>query len=135
MKAHELFGSSVSADERLASLRTYGIDQLWSVLYAEQVQASVLKAARSRLNRLIKECRHLEITFEDHGQDFLVWTLDKKGKVIDSSAQCSVWVCGYVTDYKSLTPGVHPLYQSKFDQVVRPVNYTLTKVHRFGAAS
>jgi hypothetical protein len=135
MKAHEVFSSSVSADERLASLRTYGIAQLWSVLYAERVQASVVKAARSRLRRLIKESRHLEITFEDHGQDFLVWTLDKKGMVIDSNAQGWVWVGGHVTDYRSLKPGVHPLYQSKDDETLLPLKYPVVEVRRYGAAS
>ena len=131
MKAHELFASCVSAGERLTKLRTFDIEQLWCVLYAEHVQKSVLAAARSRLNRLIKEAGHLVITFEDQGQDFLKWTLDKSGKVIDSDAQAWAWVGGHVTDHGSLTLGVHPLYQSKTDGAVRPVNYPLDKVQRF----
>ena len=98
MKAHEIFSSSVSADERLVKVRAFDIDGLWSVLYAEHVQETVLKAARSRLNRLIKEARRLVMTFEDHGQDFLTWTLDKNGKVIDSNAQFWCWGGGHVTN-------------------------------------
>ena len=131
MNAAVLFASCVSADERLAKVRSFDIDRLWEVLHAEHVQETVLRAARSRLNRLIKEARHLVMTFEDHGQDFLTWTLDKNGKVIDCNAQCWCWVGGHVTDHRSLIPGVHPLYQSKGDGAVRPVNYPLEKVQHF----
>ncbi len=128
-----LFYSCVSSDERLNKVRTFGIDQLWAVLYAEGIQESVKKAARSRLNRLIKEARCLSITFEDHGQDFLTWTLDKHGKVIDSNAQAWAWVGGHVTDYRTLMPGVPPLYCAK-DGVTRRLNYPLTSVKRFAGA-
>ena len=135
MKAHEIFSSSVSADERLVKVRAFDIDGLWSVLYAEHVQETVLKAARSRLNRLIKEARRLVMTFEDHGQDFLTWTLDKNGKVIDSNAQFWCWGGGHVTNHRSLFPGVQPLYQSKGDGAVRRINYPLHKVNHYKAAA
>lgn len=135
MKAHEVFASSVSADERLASVRTFDIDRLWSVLYAEHVQESVVKATRSRLNRLIKEVRYLSMTFEDYGQDFLTWTLDKNGKVIDSNAQAFVWVGGHVTDYRSLIPGSYPLFQPKGKTDVLAIKYPLETVHYYKGVS
>lgn len=33
-----------------------------------------------------------KITFEDHGQDFLTWTIDKRGIIIDCQPfQFSIW--------------------------------------------
>jgi hypothetical protein len=104
------------------------------VLYAEHVQESVVKAARSRLNRLIKEARYLSMTFEDYGQDFLAWTLDKNGKVIDSNAQAWAWVGGHVTDYLSLIPGTHPLFQPKGKTGLQAIKYPLEKVHHHKGA-
>lgn len=131
MTANQIFATSVSVDERLSVVRQFDILKLWDVLLSDdqQIQKSVVRAARSRLNRLIKETRFMDIEFEDHGQDFLRWTLDKNGMVIDSDMQARFWVGGHVADYRNLMAHVPPMYQSKVYGGIRHVNYPLKKIY------
>ena len=98
LTANDLFLSSACVTERTAMVREFDIHKLWAVVHlGRSVQESVSRAARSRLNRLIKEQRRIKIDLEDKGQDLLSMTLDKHGVVIDCNAQAWCWVGGWAT--------------------------------------
>lgn len=49
---------------------------------------------------------YTKITFEDHGQDFLEWMIDDKGKVVDCQPfQASIWTKCYVMNTHKLRVG------------------------------
>lgn len=49
---------------------------------------------------------HTLIAFEDHGQDFLYWTVDETGKVVDCQPfQAFLWCLATVTNLEQLKPG------------------------------
>lgn len=112
LTANDLFLSSACVTERTAMVREFDIHKVWAVVHlGRAVQESVSRAARSRLNRLVKEQRRIKIDLEDKGQDLLSMTLDKHGVVIDCNAQAWCWVGGKVLDYRTLIVGTYPLYE------------------------
>jgi len=63
-----------------------------------------------------------QIEFEDHGQDFLTWTINRLGRVVDCQPfQASVWVGGYVMNHEELAVGGHVVYQHRRVLVDEPI--------------
>jgi hypothetical protein len=132
MSPNDLFFSAMCTTERTAQVREFDIAKLWSVLHlGKAVQESVSRAARSRLNRLIKEERRMRLDFEDNGQDLLWVVLDKNGFVIDCNAQTWCWVCGRVPDFRTLIVGWHPLYE-RAPGYCDVLNFKVSKITRWG---
>lgn len=73
------------------------------------------------------------IHFEDHGQDFLRWTLDAKGMVIDSQPfQASIWAGLFVVERK-LKAGMR--ISIVMLTGTRRVNYPLARVQKLKAGA
>lgn len=55
-----------------------------------------------------------KIHFEDNGQDFLWWTLDVEGNVIDCGPfQYSIWVGSHVFWNDKIKPGTYLYFRNK----------------------
>lgn len=70
---------------------------------------------------------YMTIHFEDHGQDFLRWTVDGLGRVIDCQPfQGHVWIGLIVVNIKDLAKGdkVHYYHPSK-PKELRTINYVV----------
>ncbi len=130
---NDIFGSSVDVGERLTRVRRFTLEESRRALEQERVQESVRKALRSRLRRLTKEATVLVITFEDHGQDFQTWTLDKNGMVIDCAPmQEWLWFGCHVTNMRELRVG--SIVSFTRDGKASTIRYPLTQVTQSGAA-
>lgn len=79
-------------------------------------------------NTIIEEGKSLKIYFEDKGQDFLSWTLDKKGFVIDSEPfQRSIWY-GTRVLLISLREGLRPILVLKEELENMPLDVSKKKL-------
>lgn len=70
-----------------------------------------------------------KIHFEDHGQDFLEWTLDEEGFVIDCTpAQGSFWCMSGVNDHENLKVGDHvTIINERWDDELT-INYPIERI-------
>ncbi len=69
-----------------------------------------------------------KITFEDHGQDFLEWTIDKNGQILTCAPfQGSIW-CRYMVTTKRFKVGGFVSIQ-KPDQALT-IKYAIEKVEK-----
>jgi hypothetical protein len=70
------------------------------------------------------------IEFEDHGQDFLRWTIDEDGKVMDSQPfQADLWNGTTLLDYPDLKVGMALAIITKHDDVLT-LKYPIIKIER-----
>lgn len=82
----------VSAEDRSRAAGRFSRDECNAALLMSGLQKTVIAAVQRRLRYLDKVV--VRIHFEDHGQDFLRWEIDAKGKVIGCEPfQASYW-CG-----------------------------------------
>ena len=71
------------------------------------------------------------IHFEDHGQDFLDWTVDDKSNVIDVNPfQFNIWGGNQVLGLDTLQPGDYVHYVSKHDGETRTIRYPVERIER-----
>lgn len=69
-----------------------------------------------------------KITFEDAGQDFLWWIINKNNHVIDCGPfQKHIWVGTYV-DEESIMLEVRPNVIFKGENISRQMNYVITAI-------
>lgn len=69
-----------------------------------------------------------EITFEDTGQDFLVWFVDKRGEVIHSDPfQSQIWN-GKMLDLRTLKKGKYPTFLNSDGFGVGNLKHKIIKV-------
>lgn len=73
--------------------------------------------------------------FEDHGQDFLEWTLDAAGVVVDCQPfQAWVWCGCRVSDHAALEAGDRVRFHRLAGGAARRVQYPLTAIERVAHA-
>lgn len=113
------------------ALRKFDRAQCLRALNVEGLQVTVRKALIARHDRLIREATVMVIEFQDHGQDFLHWNLDKRGYVIES-AQGWIWLGSRVTNMRELAPGSIVSFVRKRDEGTHTIKYPLTKVTHTG---
>jgi hypothetical protein len=71
----------------------------------------------------------MQITFEDHGQDFLTWQLDSNGVVVDCMPfQASVWCGVEVYGPGSLNVGDTVFIRRPGDAVTVPLKYPIAAI-------
>jgi hypothetical protein len=71
------------------------------------------------------------IHFEDRGQDFLTWTLDEKGWVVDCQPfQKSIWKGGLVKNFKELELGSTVEYITKDGYKCLKMNYPVARIDK-----
>jgi len=69
------------------------------------------------------------IHFEDHGQDFLDWTVSADGTVIDVNPfQLSIWGGNQVLGLDTLQPGDKVHFISKHDGEARFIRYPVERI-------
>lgn len=102
----------VSAEDRTHAARLFNRDECNAALLLPDLQKTVVAAVKRRISYLEKIAAQLE--FEDHGQDFLRWDLDSKGKVIGCAPfQAFVWVGLVVLQFKKLKAGDVVFYERR----------------------
>lgn len=70
----------------------------------------------------------MRITFEDHGQDFLIWQLDNNGIVVDCAPfQAGIWTGMQVIDHESLKLGDTVTFRSSSGRM-NAMNYPVAAI-------
>ena len=101
-----------SADDRTRAVASFDRAECDAALQLPNLQKTVVAAVQRRLRYFEKVAAQLE--FEDHGQDFLRWDLDAKGKVIGCGPfQASVWVGLNVMCFQKLKAGDTVFYERR----------------------
>lgn len=73
---------------------------------------------------------YARIEFEDNGQDFLWWIIDKEGLVIGAGPfQAGIWI-GNEVELELLAEGICPLFASKYDEQPQPMRELKHQVER-----
>lgn len=76
------------------------------------------------------------IHFEDKGQDFLTWTVDADGLVIDCQPfQAWLWVGMRVLAPGELKPGGHVRYSSRQRKGVQTIRYPIAAIEELPTAA
>lgn len=100
------------ADDRVRAVASFGRAECDAALQLSNLQKTVVVAVQRRLRYFEKVAAQLE--FEDHGQDFLRWDLDAKGKVIGCEPfQAFVWVGLNVMCFQKLKAGDTVFYERR----------------------
>lgn len=77
-----------------------------------------------------------QIEFEDHGQDFLTWRIDRLGRVVDCQPfQASVWVGGYVLNHEALALGGQVVYMHRRMDAPIAIKYPILQMENKEVAS
>lgn len=86
-------------------------------------------ADQAEFDAWLKKKAAYRMHFEDHHQDFLVWTLDEGGEVIHCEPfQASIW-CGTIVNLMTLMKGERPDVQLKSRPgKLTTMNYAVTKI-------
>ena len=93
-----------TAEDRIRAVLDFDRAACTAALLLPDLQKTVATAVQRRLRYLDKVAAILE--FEDHGQDFLRWELDAKGKVIGCEPfQGSIWKGKQVMNHGLLRAG------------------------------
>ena len=93
-----------TADDRIFAVGRFDRIQCEAALRLPDLQKTVAAAVQRRLHHLDKVATVLHFT--DHGQDFLRWELDARGKVIGCGPfQAGVWCGKYVMHHEQLRAG------------------------------
>lgn len=78
----------------------------------------------------------MQIHFEDHGQDFLVWTVDQSGVVTDSQpCQASVWQGCRVLRHAALAVGDCVVFRSPDGKRTLSIRYPIARIDTLEAQS
>lgn len=116
----------VSAEDRSRAASRFSRDQCNAALQLTGLQKTVIAAVQRRLRYLDKVV--VRIYFEDHGQDFLRWEIDAKGKVIGCEPfQASHW-CGLEVWQPSLLRAGDLVHFFDGDGQSRHIKYRLERV-------
>jgi hypothetical protein len=86
------------------------------------------KNPEQEFDKWLEENAKFKIYFEDKGQDFLRWWLDKGGEVLHSDLQSFVWG-GKIVDLRSLAVGFQP--ELKDGNKIGILNYKVIKIEKF----
>ena len=119
-----------TAEDRVRAVTDFSRSDCEAALQVPHLQKTVVAAVQRRLRYFGKVAARLE--FEDHGQDFLTWDLDAKGKVIGCEPfQASVWLGLNVMCFQKLKAGNTVFYEHR-DTAGKcygsSINYPLKKV-------
>lgn len=72
-----------------------------------------------------------QIVFQDHGQDFLHWLIDREGNVVDCGPfQYTAWVGGQVLNFTELRVGGQVEYQSRFVERSIMIKYPIKRLNQ-----
>lgn len=119
----------VTADDRINAITRFNRAQCEAALRMVDLQKMVANAVRRRLGHLDKVCT--VIHFTDHGQDFLRWELDAKGKVIGCEPfQGTVWIGNRVLHHEKLRAGGTVHFVIKSDSSSHNIRYPIARVER-----
>lgn len=118
------------AEDRIRAAVWFDRAQCDAALKLPGLQKTVAAAVQRRLRYLDKVATVLHFT--DHGQDFLRWELDAKGKVIGCEPfQGSIWKGKYVMGPERLRAGDTVHYRSMGDSTsAGHIRYPLERVDR-----
>lgn len=117
------------ADSRIRAVSRFDRKQCEAALAVDGLQKTVARAVQARQRYLDKVVMRLH--FEDHGQDFLWWELDRSGKVIGVNLQQFAWIGCKVLGPHTLRKGSTVHYER--DGAGHNIRYPLTKVQRLQA--
>lgn len=102
----------LSVEERIRVVKDFDRTACNAALLLPNLQKTVATAVQRRLRYLDKVAAILE--FEDHGQDFLRWELDAKGRVIGCGPfQAFAWVGCQVLVFEKLKAGDILFYERR----------------------
>lgn len=120
------------AEDRIRVVANFDRAQCAAALKVEGLQLTVRRAVMARLRHLDKVAMTLH--FEDHGQDFLRWELDRNGKVLASKPfQGSIWKGVKVLQPQLSRKGSIVRFVRPGESEEKTIRYPLTKVTK-GAA-
>ena len=101
-----------TAEDRIRAVLDFDRAVCTAALLLPDLQKTVATAVQRRLRYLDKVAAILE--FEDHGQDFLRWELDAKGRVIGCGPfQAFSWVGCQVLVFEKLKAGDSLFYERR----------------------
>jgi hypothetical protein len=67
--------------------------------------------------------------FEDHGQDFLWWTITEHGDVVGCGPfQASTWMECKVINHRALAVGVQPIFKSRWLVETKTLRYRIAAI-------
>lgn len=125
-----------TADDRILAVGRFDRIQCEAALQLPDLQKTVAAAVQRRLRHLDKVATVLHFT--DHGQDFLRWELDARGKVIGCKPfQARVWCGKHVMHHEQLWAGDLVRYRTMGESASADnIRYPLERVERLkgGAA-
>lgn len=118
------------AEDRIRMVAWFDRAKCEAALQLPGLQKTVADAVRRRLRYFDQVVTVLH--FEDHGQDFLRWELDAKGKVIGCEPfQGFVWKGKYVMGHEQLQAGATVHYRTKGESTsASNIRYPLARVER-----
>lgn len=120
-------GQHCSAADRCYAVLRFNRSQCNAALKVKGLQKTVARAIQARLRLLDRTIAIIE--FEDHGQDFLRWHLDKDGVVIESQPfQNFAWKGLAVFEIDNLKPGSIVYYSRPGEKDVKSIRYPLISV-------
>lgn len=98
-----------------------------------QREDAAARIAETKRRNALARTAVTEIKFEDHGQDFLWWKLDKQGVVVDCGPfQYTTWVGGRVTNFTELRDDGQVVYLPKHVGRELVVNYRIRQLRNLG---
>lgn len=120
----------VTVDDRICRVASFDRAQCKAALQVPHLQKTVAAAVQRRMRHLDKITTVLH--FMDHGQDFLRWDLDAKGKVIDCGPfQGSLWIGRFVVHPEQLWVGELVRYRTAGDSAAAgSIRYPLVQIER-----
>lgn len=102
----------VSAEDRARAAASFSRDECNAALLVPNLQKTVVATVQRRLRHLDKIV--VRLVFTDHGQDFLRWDLDSRGKVIGCAPfQAFTWVGLVVLQFRRLKAGDIVFYERR----------------------
>lgn len=121
-----------TTDDRTRAVSWFDRAQCEAALKLPDLQKTVAAALQRRLRYFDRVATVLHFT--DHGQDFLRWYLDAKGKVIGCEPfQGIVWKGNFVLGHDRLKVGDMVHYRSKGESTsASHIRYPLERVERTG---